>query len=426
MYLHRPHSYEGVMMARNSDNPEVQRKLRARKKALAETADALTHAGVDWESSEHILTFYAARFMSRPDKVGDIIHPDAFNEWYSRWKADPEKEYGNTQGRLPVVISHQWDSFGSVIGWARPEDVTITAEGLLVSAHLFPNSPDAQKAWEVARDLGLGASFAFDVKREHRRSDGVNVLDNFAEILEVGPTLFGAEPGAGTRSVKDYDRVLLEFKSLQADVLEHHGARILGRELADIERKTQERRQAKAGAAPGTGPRCLNCGAFLSARHGAQVEVDLGDGVFRPQGHVEWVQCTNCFNLDIYDPTLKVIPDQATANWFAKAITEQIIENAVADEAIQLVDRRDAVLLKAAAKSGIDQARADRHARDLAMMEDTLAATAQKKLDRARIEADLDELEAAIHGDKPAPNVEVDIAAIDRRNRAATKGLYGG
>ena len=171
---------------------------RVGRKALADTVDAQMHAGTDKGSLT--LTFYAARFTGdRPDKAGDVISPDAFNDWYRSWKADPQGTYPATNGKLVVCLSHKWDSPSAVLGYATPDDVTIDSKGLLVSAHLF-DTDEARRVYDVAKEMGYGASFAYedtiDVRRNGKHGP-YNLIQKVGTVIRSAQLYSGPNPLLG-------------------------------------------------------------------------------------------------------------------------------------------------------------------------------------------------------------------------------------
>lgn len=133
------------------------------------------------------------------DFQGDRILPGAFAGSLERWKASGDP--------IPVIFSHQWDNLPSHIG-----KVTEAKELLPGDALLPPELRANGGLWtKFALDVGDPAtfaptvdrllserrlkefSFAYDVLEEQRGTDGVNELAEL-EILEVGPTLKGANP----------------------------------------------------------------------------------------------------------------------------------------------------------------------------------------------------------------------------------------
>jgi len=258
-------------------------KQQRRRKAIETMGDAAVNAGRSFDESERILVFYAARFTAdRPDNVGDVIDPGAFDNWLRKWSADPLSQFPTTRGKMPIVIAHGWDDFSKVIGWASPADVTVDTKGLLVAAHLF-NTSEARKVWETARDLGMGASFAFEVakngERQVRRGGKTfNLLTNFSRVLECGPCLFGAEPTAGTVEVKAADRVIAEFDNV-VRVAARSGSKVASAILSE----------SNTGSLAKSDPRrCESCGAFA---------VEAKQPVV--SGHAAWTFCANCAEVVI-------------------------------------------------------------------------------------------------------------------------------
>lgn len=135
------------------------------------------------------------------DHHGDRILAGAFDASLARWKAagDP----------IPVIFSHQWDNPDAHVGEvleARellPGDPMLAGTGLEENGglwtkfELYVEDPDEAAARRLAKRLDRKTirefSFAYDVIEEQRGSDGANELVEI-DVLEVGPTLKGANP----------------------------------------------------------------------------------------------------------------------------------------------------------------------------------------------------------------------------------------
>lgn len=132
------------------------------------------------------------------DYHGDRIAAGAFEKSLERWAAagDP----------IPVIFSHQWDNLDAHIGEVleakelAPGDPDLAGTGLEENGGLwtkFALELDEDFASRVAKKLTKRTlrefSFAYDVLDEARGSDGATELLEL-EILEVGPTLKGANP----------------------------------------------------------------------------------------------------------------------------------------------------------------------------------------------------------------------------------------
>lgn len=130
------------------------------------------------------------------DLVGDRILPGAFTKTIRDWrsKGDP----------VPVILSHQWDDPFALIGSARPTDMKQTPEGLVVKGNLDLENPTAAQVHKLMKQGVLKAfSFGYTVPEGGQKmaDDGANEVTE-VDLVEVGPTLKGANPEAGLRAVK--------------------------------------------------------------------------------------------------------------------------------------------------------------------------------------------------------------------------------
>lgn len=127
------------------------------------------------------------------DLVGDRVVKGAFEKSIQRWKAagDP----------IPVVFSHQWDNVMSHIGVV--EDIEETDRGLKAIYTLdVEDNPVAAQVYRLMKRRTLKEhSFAYEIKTEKRAKDGANELLEL-DIIEVGPTLRGANPETELLAVK--------------------------------------------------------------------------------------------------------------------------------------------------------------------------------------------------------------------------------
>jgi hypothetical protein len=296
----RGYDYSGVD-GQGLDTPMTHTAADSIRAKVADSAAAAIHNGMTFDKSERILTFWAMRFTGdKPDRVGDVISPDAPVNWLKNWERNPMAMYPSSSGRLPIVFGHNWTDADQLIGWAEPQDCTITAEGLLIAAHLFPTKT-AEHVWNVANEQGMGASFSFEITKggEHRDARrGFNVIDQFKDIMEAGPCLLGAEPTAGTVSVKSFEGIVAQWKRLELEVAERHPEVL----IADIQRsydKAMAKQAAKKKAAKSDPTRCA-CGAYLKDPF-ASVTIEGEDGVGQVStlGHVSWRTCSRCGLMDL-------------------------------------------------------------------------------------------------------------------------------
>jgi HK97 family phage prohead protease len=133
--------------------------------------------------------FYAAKF-GNVDLVGDRMVKGSFQKSLDAWKS--------SGAPIPIVFSHKWDDPFSLIGYANPSDVKEDDQGLLVKGTLdIGDNPTAKQVWKNMQRKTLNeASFAYDVKSESglkKGRDGANDIYE-VDLLEVGPTLKGANP----------------------------------------------------------------------------------------------------------------------------------------------------------------------------------------------------------------------------------------
>lgn len=140
------------------------------------------------------------------DYQGDRIVAGAFAGSLERWKSSGDP--------IPVIFSHQWDNLPSHIGKVLeakellPGDRALPPElaenGGLWTKFALDVDDSATFAPTVDRLLSERRlkefSFAYDVLDEQRGTDGANELLEL-EVLEVGPTLKGANPA--TRLLSD-------------------------------------------------------------------------------------------------------------------------------------------------------------------------------------------------------------------------------
>ena len=161
------------------------------------------------------------------DYQGDRIVAGAFADTLADWKAagDP----------IPVIYSHQWHDLNAHIGEVSATD----AKELLPGDDLLPDSlkdlgglyvkgtldvdddPIAAKAHrKMQRRLIREFSFAYDIRDdgEKRGSDGVNELLSL-DLIEVGPTLKGANPATALIDAKALEAAGIDGDTIDLDAL---------------------------------------------------------------------------------------------------------------------------------------------------------------------------------------------------------------
>jgi HK97 family phage prohead protease len=139
-----------------------------------------------------------ASVFGNVDLVGDRMMKGAFKNTLDKWR-----ESGDP---IPVVLSHGHDDVMKFIGKADPRAVMETDDGLMVQGKLNINqgNPVADYAYKLMRERVLkGMSFAYKVPKggEKKAEDGANEVSE-VDLIEVGPTLVGANPEAHVQTVK--------------------------------------------------------------------------------------------------------------------------------------------------------------------------------------------------------------------------------
>lgn len=150
-----------------------------------------------------------ASVFGNVDSVGDRMIPGAFKKTLANMR-----EKGKT---LPVVFSHEWNDPMKYIGEADPRAVVEDEKGLLVQGKLdiANGNPVADQVYKAMKNGWItGWSFGYTVAKGGEKLDknGINEVSE-VELIEVGPTLKGANPEAQTQSIKS----LLEIETKDAD-----------------------------------------------------------------------------------------------------------------------------------------------------------------------------------------------------------------
>jgi HK97 family phage prohead protease len=125
------------------------------------------------------------------DVVGDKVMPGAFTKSLKAWEdsGDP----------IPVIWSHDWDNPFAHIGTVTK--AAETDEGLLVTGQLDMAQPFAAQVYGLMAERRIREfSFAYDVVDEARTKEANELRE--LELIEVGPTLKGANPATQLVGVK--------------------------------------------------------------------------------------------------------------------------------------------------------------------------------------------------------------------------------
>lgn len=142
------------------------------------------------------------------DLQGDRVMPGAFGKSIAKWQKSGDV--------VPVLWSHSWGDPFAHIGYVRPQDMKEVRGnqksgfpgGLYVKGHLDVHKPFAKQVYDLLAERRVREySFSYDIPSggERRGKDGANELVE-VDIIEVGPTLKGANPETvhlGTKSADD-------------------------------------------------------------------------------------------------------------------------------------------------------------------------------------------------------------------------------
>ncbi len=140
------------------------------------------------------------------DLVGDRVVKGAFKKSIESWMKSGDA--------IPAIFSHDWADPFSHLG--EVEYLEETDDGLKATYTLdIDDNPVAAQIYKLMKRRTLKEhSFAYDVKREKEADDGANELLEL-DIIEVGPTLKGANPSTELLAVKS---AVTEHKAKEAGI----------------------------------------------------------------------------------------------------------------------------------------------------------------------------------------------------------------
>jgi len=127
------------------------------------------------------------------DVQGDRVMPGAFKDSIGEWQASGHP--------VPVIFSHDWSDVWSHIGVV--DSMEETEKGLKAAYTLdIADNPVAAQVFRLMKRGSLKEhSFGYEVRKEKKGEDGANELHNLG-IIELGPTLKGANPDTEVLAVK--------------------------------------------------------------------------------------------------------------------------------------------------------------------------------------------------------------------------------
>lgn len=160
-------------------------------------------ATVNDESGTGEFTALVAVF-GNVDYQGDIIEPGAFKDTIAEWEAKGLP--------IPVIWSHDWeDPFSHIGGVTKAQE---TADGLQIDGVLDLSNPTAAQVYKLMKS-GRVVQFSFVARAAEggwaleSQEDG-SVVSRLTklDLIEVGPTLRGANPDTQLISIKSATEAL--------------------------------------------------------------------------------------------------------------------------------------------------------------------------------------------------------------------------
>lgn len=127
------------------------------------------------------------------DLGGDRVVKGAFTKSIDKWK--------QSNFPVPVIFSHDWSDLWSHIG--AVDSLEETEKGLKAVYTLdVEDNPAAAQVYRLMKRGTLKEhSFAYSIGKEKTAKDGANELHEL-DIIEVGPTLKGMNPGTEILDLK--------------------------------------------------------------------------------------------------------------------------------------------------------------------------------------------------------------------------------
>jgi HK97 family phage prohead protease len=169
---------------------------------LSTTGDE-SHPTVSVSADEEGTFTAVVSVFGNVDYQGDRVVPGAFDASLERLRAKGDP--------IPVVWSHLWQDPHANVGFAWPKDVrelrpgehpAFQRGGLLVRGRFDIEKEYARQVYDLVKARRVTEwSFSYDTIREKKASDGANELLQL-DLIEVGPTVKGANSQTATLSVK--------------------------------------------------------------------------------------------------------------------------------------------------------------------------------------------------------------------------------
>jgi HK97 family phage prohead protease len=126
------------------------------------------------------------------DSMGDRVMEGAFDDTLLKWKGSGDN--------IPVIWSHDWGNPFAHIGVVT--DAYTDEKGLVVEGELDLSNAFAAQVYNLMKRRAVKEfSFGYQIVKESPADDGANNLEAL-DIIEVGPTLKGANPSTELLGVK--------------------------------------------------------------------------------------------------------------------------------------------------------------------------------------------------------------------------------
>lgn len=176
------------------------------------------------------------------DLVGDRVVKGAFSKNLEEWKSSGDP--------IPVIFSHQWDNLDAHVGVVTEAEER--DEGLYVKGTLDMDEDFAARLWKKMQRRSLKEfSFAYDIVREKTADDGANELIEL-KLIEVGPTLKGANPDTQLLGVKAGRVLSSKNESKLRDAVKMISEVLSAVEKEDADEDTEEEKSKEKADEPGT------------------------------------------------------------------------------------------------------------------------------------------------------------------------------
>jgi uncharacterized protein len=181
-----------------------------------------------------LLEGYASVF-GLPDYQGDIVAPDAFDEWLG--------SYDSQSAPIPLLLEHRWDDPDAVMGWA--ESIDADDHGLWARFALLPeHGEDVLAKVRSGAVSGLSIGYLVDDDREPtwpEKEKGAKRVLTRVHVREVSLVRTPANTASRAYSVKTRAQLLvsevrasLAAQLADADTMDANAVAALSRRIGRL------------------------------------------------------------------------------------------------------------------------------------------------------------------------------------------------